>query len=86
MTRKLTFVLLLFVLFVQIVSSKRLRTRRLPLRKSVRDPRCEQFQTFTQNVDHFGFSNLDTYEQRYIMNVDHWKTGGPIFFYAGNEG
>ena len=27
-----------------------------------------------------------TYKQRVFINDDHWKKGGPIFFYAGNEG
>lgn len=52
----------------------------------VRDDRCRQFRTFTQKVDHFGFSNLDTYSQRYTLNTDYWQSGKPIFFYAGNEG
>ncbi|CAF0897352.1 unnamed protein product [Didymodactylos carnosus] len=59
----------------------------IPKRHSTRDDiRCSVFQTFTQNVDHFGFSNTDTFEQRYILNKDFWKSGSPIFFYAGNEG
>ena len=52
----------------------------------VGDDRCRQFKTITQNVDHFGFVNMDKYEQRYTLNVDQWQSGKPIFFYAGNEG
>jgi lysosomal Pro-X carboxypeptidase len=52
----------------------------------IRDDRCKQFRTFTQKVDHFGFVNMDTYEERYTLNTDHWESGKPIFFYAGNEG
>ena len=37
-------------------------------------------------VDHFGFANADTFKQRYLVNADHWNSGGPIFFYTGNEG
>jgi hypothetical protein len=54
--------------------------------KHIRDDRCKQFQIFTQQVDHFGFANMDTFEQRYIINKDYWENGRPIFFYAGNEG
>jgi hypothetical protein len=50
------------------------------------DDRCRQFKTFTQNIDHLGFINMDTFEQRYIINTDYWQNGRPIFFYAGNEG
>lgn len=41
---------------------------------------------FKQRVDHFGFSNNDVYDQRYLITQDSWTKGGPIFFYAGNEG
>lgn len=48
---------------------------------------CDKFSYIVQNVDHFGFNNVDTYKQRYIINKDHWKgPGSPIFFYTGNEG
>jgi len=67
-----------------------IRSRRLDMisrsQNDIRDDRCKQFQTFTQNVDHFGFINMDKFEQRYIINTDYWKNGRPIFFYAGNEG
>lgn len=42
---------------------------------------------FTQQVDHFGFTNTDTYQMRYLVNTDYWnKNNGPILFYCGNEG
>nr|XP_022323280.1 lysosomal Pro-X carboxypeptidase-like [Crassostrea virginica] len=42
---------------------------------------------FTQKVDHFGFVNGDTYQQRYLIADQFWDSnGGPIFFYTGNEG
>jgi hypothetical protein len=50
------------------------------------DDRCQQFKTLTQKIDHFGFINMDTFDQRYIVNTDYWQNGRPIFFYAGNEG
>jgi lysosomal Pro-X carboxypeptidase len=40
---------------------------------------------FEQNVDHFTFVNNATFKQRYLINKSHWKPGGPIFFYCGNE-
>ena len=42
---------------------------------------------FGLQVDHFSFANQDTFQQRYLVNDDHWDiNGGPIFFYCGNEG
>nr|XP_027201070.1 lysosomal Pro-X carboxypeptidase-like [Dermatophagoides pteronyssinus] len=46
-----------------------------------------QVKYFQQKVDHFSYSNNDTFEQRYIISTEHWKSpNGPIWFYAGNEG
>jgi lysosomal Pro-X carboxypeptidase len=48
---------------------------------------CSQFNFFTQSVDHFGFNQVDTYQQRYIISDKYWQgAGSPIFFYTGNEG
>lgn len=41
---------------------------------------------YDQKIDHFSYTNKDTYEERYLVNNDSWVKGGPIFFYAGNEG
>ncbi|KAF6157978.1 hypothetical protein GIB67_015294 [Kingdonia uniflora] len=46
-------------------------------------------QYFTQTLDHFTFSNLPTFQQRYLINSNYWSGPlqmGPIFFYCGNEG
>lgn len=47
-----------------------------------------QYETkwFTQELDHFDFSNTATFQQRYLISKEHWKPGGPVFFYTGNEG
>ncbi|RWS14071.1 lysosomal Pro-X carboxypeptidase-like protein, partial [Dinothrombium tinctorium] len=38
-------------------------------------------------VDHFSYTNNDTFAQRIIVSVDHWCGNKcPIFFYTGNEG
>ncbi|XP_075224030.1 lysosomal Pro-X carboxypeptidase-like [Lycorma delicatula] len=38
-------------------------------------------------VDHFNFANQDTFKLRYLINDENWnpESGGPIFFYTGNE-
>lgn len=42
---------------------------------------------FTQLVDHFTWTNQDTFQQRYLVNKDHWcGKNCPILFYCGNEG
>jgi lysosomal Pro-X carboxypeptidase len=42
---------------------------------------------FQQQLDHFSFSNLPTFPQRYLINTQNWVVGsGPIFLYCGNEG
>jgi lysosomal Pro-X carboxypeptidase len=37
-------------------------------------------------IDHFAFTNNDTFNMRYLVNDTWFKAGGPIFFYCGNEG
>lgn len=42
---------------------------------------------FEQKVDHFGFYNVKTFKQRYLVADKYWQTdGGSILFYTGNEG
>lgn len=44
---------------------------------------------FDQNLDHFSFSKLPKFRQRYLINTDYWagpSRSAPIFFYCGNEG
>ncbi|GAU48023.1 hypothetical protein TSUD_183410, partial [Trifolium subterraneum] len=46
-----------------------------------------QTKFFQQQLDHFSFSNLPTFPQRYLINTQNWTVGsGPIFLYCGNEG
>lgn len=50
-----------------------------------------QYETrfFDQNLDHFSFSDLPKFRQRYLINTQHWagpERAGPIFLYCGNEG
>ncbi|KAF5454283.1 hypothetical protein F2P56_023960 [Juglans regia] len=50
-----------------------------------------QYETryFSQPLDHFSFSDLPSFPQRYLISTEHWVGAqrlGPIFFYCGNEG
>ncbi|CAN0917702.1 Lysosomal Pro-X carboxypeptidase [Linum grandiflorum] len=48
-----------------------------------------QTRYFLQDLDHFSFSELPKFRQRYLINTDHWtgpQRQGPIFLYCGNEG
>ncbi|XP_001947565.2 putative serine protease K12H4.7 [Acyrthosiphon pisum] len=40
---------------------------------------------FKQKVDHFNPSDTRTWKQRYHMNLQHYKHGGPIFLSIGGE-
>lgn len=60
-----------------------------PTKTRLTDKNGHGYETFyfTQQVDHFGFVNSDTYQQRYLVSKQYWNSnGGPIFFYTGNEG
>ncbi|KAL7609407.1 hypothetical protein Lser_V15G11566 [Lactuca serriola] len=46
---------------------------------------------FDQTLDHSSFNDLPKFQQRYLINSDHWvgpgpNRLGPIFLYCGNEG
>ncbi|XAR51410.1 Lysosomal Pro-Xaa carboxypeptidase [Bertholletia excelsa] len=48
-----------------------------------------QTRYFEQRLDHFSFADLPPFQQRYLINVEHWwgpARKGPIFLYCGNEG
>lgn len=46
-----------------------------------------QTKWFTQLTDHFTWANQDTFQQRYLVNDEHWcGKNCPILFYCGNEG
>ncbi|KAK0415673.1 hypothetical protein QR680_012052 [Steinernema hermaphroditum] len=37
-------------------------------------------------LDHFDFIVDTKFQLRFLINLDHYRDGGPIFFYTGNEG
>lgn len=41
--------------------------------------------TFTQPLDHFDKENTFTFEQRYWVNTQFYKAGGPVFLLDGGE-
>ncbi|KAK7097322.1 lysosomal Pro-X carboxypeptidase-like isoform X1 [Littorina saxatilis] len=85
--------LALFLALVYLPSSDAFRYRkfRSPYNPKLRNALPSEFSYktmyMTQNVDHFGFDNTQTYQQRYLVSNQFWNDdGGPIFFYTGNEG
>ncbi|KAJ8664614.1 hypothetical protein QAD02_006276 [Eretmocerus hayati] len=55
-----------------------------PVSSELHAPREEQW--FNQNLDHFNPAEGRTFKQRYFMNKDFYKKGGPIFLMIGGEG
>uniref|UniRef100_A0A7E4VBZ4 Lysosomal Pro-X carboxypeptidase n=1 Tax=Panagrellus redivivus TaxID=6233 RepID=A0A7E4VBZ4_PANRE len=63
--------------------------RKLPQYDNVNDgPKYNYTITYYPNmpVDHLKGSTQDTFALRYFYNLEHYKPGGPLFFYTGNEG
>ncbi|KAK6173591.1 hypothetical protein SNE40_017012 [Patella caerulea] len=88
---RLIFWAVIICLFESILSIKPHQRRLSAYNPAIKNllPKGYSYQTkyFNQQVDHFGFVNEDTYEQRYLVSDQFWnKNGGPIFFYTGNEG
>jgi lysosomal Pro-X carboxypeptidase len=44
------------------------------------------FPAYVDNFNYNGPTSSDTYQMRYLINDTYFQQGGPIFFYAGNEG
>ncbi|PRQ48301.1 putative lysosomal Pro-Xaa carboxypeptidase [Rosa chinensis] len=62
-----------------------------PLERRQQQKKLIQYETryFSQNLDHFSFSETPKFQQRYLVNAEHWVgplRQGPIFLYCGNEG
>ena len=41
---------------------------------------------FTQTLDHFRFNDNRSFQQKVLVYNTHYKPGGPILLYFGNEG
>ncbi|CAD5211809.1 unnamed protein product [Bursaphelenchus okinawaensis] len=37
-------------------------------------------------IDHTDFTSIQNFSLKYLVNSTHYKPGGPLFFYMGNEG
>ncbi|KAK1323785.1 hypothetical protein QJS10_CPA02g00036 [Acorus calamus] len=93
MTKRLSS-LLLQLLLLSITaesSSNRIRHVKPPIRNGEPGTKPYRYETqyFHQTLDHFSFTDLPGFEQRYLVGgLQRWAPGGgrPIFFYCGNEG
>jgi len=79
--------LLFLLVLLQIALAQRLMGSLL--RKDI--PQENSWKTIfvKQRIDHFAFdqaSNERHFSQKILVNLDHWKPGGSLFFYTGNEG
>jgi len=84
----LLFILTLDSLAIKVEGLRFLRTSRegIPRRETTSDYKYATY-WFNQTVDHYGFTTEAKFNQKYLMNDTWWDgAGGPIFFYAGNEG
>lgn len=65
-------------------------SKTLPLVGKSKAPKYEyETKYFQQKLDHFSFADLPSFQQRYLINTQHWvgpSRLGPIFLYCGNEG
>ena len=43
-------------------------------------------QWFKQKLDHFDAQNTELWKQRYFVNDQFYRRGGPVFFLLGGEG
>jgi hypothetical protein len=43
-------------------------------------------QWYTQQLNHFNPADTRTWQQRYFVNDQYWKTDGPVFIQIGGEG
>ena len=41
---------------------------------------------YAQQLDHFNPADTRTWQQRYFVNDQYWKKGGPVFIQIGGEG
>lgn len=41
---------------------------------------------FTQEIDHFSEQDKRTFQQRYFLNTEHYKSHGPLLVLCGHEG
>ncbi|KAI6184808.1 hypothetical protein M3Y97_00635900 [Aphelenchoides bicaudatus] len=77
------FILLLFCVYI---SNARLR---FPKPKSIKEA-TYKYDTmyFPTPLDHFDptFEQKPFFKVKYLINKEHFKKGGPLFFYTGNEG
>ncbi|XP_019384090.1 PREDICTED: lysosomal Pro-X carboxypeptidase [Crocodylus porosus] len=73
----------LVLLFLGLLSPGRARRPPAAPRLAVSYRTCH----LPQQVDHFGFLENRTFQQRYLIADQYWKKdGGSILFYTGNEG
>ncbi|XP_031831625.1 putative serine protease K12H4.7 [Nomia melanderi] len=51
-----------------------------------KEQKLPEEQWFTQILDHFNPTNALVWQQRYFVNGDYYKKGGPVFLLIGGEG
>lgn len=57
-----------------------------PSNFEISDKPLPQDEWFTQNLDHFNPINNETWQQRFYVNDEYYKSSGPVFLMIGGEG
>ncbi|KXN72814.1 peptidase S28 [Conidiobolus coronatus NRRL 28638] len=76
-----------FLIYINTISSRPLSTRPLnELDDQISDTSRGIFQTlwFNQTLDH-NSANSTTFKQKYLVNAQYYKSGGPVFLYIEGE-
>ena len=85
-------VLLFFVSLINISIARGTITRGRSKHGNVGDPilskayKLPKEQWFTQFLDHFNPIDAHVWKQRYFVNGEYYKAGGPVFLMIGGEG
>jgi lysosomal Pro-X carboxypeptidase len=86
--RTQAFILIAAVLAALVIAGEaQIRFPKYQARPAPKDVPSYQTKWYLQTLDHFNFNTQPlNFYQRYLVNDQYYKPGGPLLFYSGNEG